>query len=250
MDFTDQTVLVTGGSSGLGRAVALGAADRGAVVVNADLQREPRGGGEPTDVVVTERGGQGTFVEADVIDRSSLETAVEEAVSLGGLDVLVNNAGYAESDSLHETDEDNWNAAVEINLTGVYNGCLAAIDDMRNGDGGAIVNVASAFGEVGAPNSFAYSATKGGVIAMTRQLAIQYADEGVRVNVVSPGSMDTQMLREDTHDGTVEWNRRVTPMGRIGQPAEVAEAVLFLACDAASFVTGQNLVVDGGFSIS
>lgn len=245
-----RTVLVTGGSSGIGRATALLAAEEGATVVNADLDRTPRDGGPPVDELVVDRGGTATFVETDVTERTDVEAAVDRAGEFGGLDVLVNNAGRAQSYALLETSPENWARAIEVNLSGVYHGCLAGIEAMRAGDGGAVVNTASVFGVVGGPNSFSYSAAKGGVIALTRQLARDYAADEIRVNAVSPGFVNTPMLEEDTHDGAVSFAEKTTPMERTGDAEEIAEAIVFLASDRASYVTGQNLVVDGGFAIA
>jgi NAD(P)-dependent dehydrogenase (short-subunit alcohol dehydrogenase family) len=251
MRLADKTVVVTGASSGLGRATALLAAEEGARVVNADLTWESRYDEPPTDEVIEEAGGEAIFVETDVTDLAAVESTMDEAIeAFGSLDVVVNNAGRAESYRITETDGTNWRNSIELNLTGVYHGTLAAVERMLDGGGGSIVNMASVFGVVGEPNSASYSAAKGGVISLTRQVARDYARSGIRVNSVSPGFIDTPMLRRDTHDGTVEFAEKYTPMGRVGRPEEIAEAVLYLAGDAASFVTGQNLVVDGGFGMT
>lgn len=252
MSLDGQTLVVTGASSGLGRSTALRAARAGASVVNADIRREPRSGDVPTDELIGEEGGEARFVETDVTDLDAVRDAVDLAVEeFGSIDAVVNNAGRAESYSLLDTESTNWHSALELNLTGVYHGCLAAVERMLDdGGGGAIVNVASVFGVIGAPNSASYSAAKGGVIALTRQIARDYASEGIRANAVSPGFVDTPMLQEDTHDGTVEFAERQTPMKRVGEPGEIAEAIVFLASDRASFVTGQNLPVDGGYSMA
>lgn len=250
MSLEGKTVLITGGSSGIGRATALLAAEEGAAVVNADLRRSPRGGGRPVDELIEERGGTAAFVETDVTDRGDVREAVDRAVEFDGLDVLVNNAGRAQSYALLETSPENWARALEVNLSGVYHGCLAGVEAMQAGEGGTIVNTASVFGVIGGPNSFSYSAAKGGVIALTRQLARDYAADGIRVNAVSPGFVATPMLEEDTHEGTVSFAEGATPMERTGEADEIAEAIVFLASDRASYVTGQNLVVDGGFAIA
>lgn len=247
MAFEDRTLLVTGGSSGIGRAIALRAAEQGGTVINADRQREPRTDEIPTDRRIEEQGGSAVFVETDVTDLDAVVAAAERASEYGGLDVVVNNAGRAESYALTETTPENWAQSLEVNLTGVYHGCLAGVEQMTSHGGGAIVNVASVFGVVGAPNSSSYSASKGGVLALTRQVARDYADENIRVNAVSPGFIETPLLEEDTHRGTMQYAETNTAMGRIGDPDEVAEAVLFLASDRASYVTGENLVVDGGY---
>lgn len=251
MDLADETVLVTGGSSGIGRETALTAADYGADLVIADLQEAPRGGGEPTTALVEDRGQRAAFVETDVTDLDRVTAAVDAAEDFGGLDVFVNNAGWSQSASIQETDADNWARSMAINLTGVYHGCLAAVERLTATDGGgAIVNVASIFGVAGAPNSCSYSAAKGGVVSLTRQVARDYAAAGIRVNAVSPGFVETSMLREDTHDGTRGYAEETTPMGRVGEPREIAESIVFLASDAAGFVTGQNLPVDGGWAMA
>lgn len=247
MDLTGKTMLITGGSSGIGRETALEAAERGATVVNADLERKPRDDGVPTDELIDQRGGTARYVETDVTDLDAVTNAVETAAELDGLDIVINNAGWSESYAIEDTTAENWNRSLDINLTGVYNGCLAGVERLSISGGGAIVNVASIFGAIGGPNSCSYSAAKGGVISLTRQVARDYADEGVRVNAVSPGFVETPMLREDTHDGTRSFAERMTPMGRIGEPTEIASCILFLASDAASFITGQNIPVDGGY---
>ncbi|WP_436347148.1 SDR family NAD(P)-dependent oxidoreductase [Natronorubrum sp. FCH18a] len=251
MSLDGTTCLVTGGSSGLGRATALRAAAAGASVVNADIRREPRDGITPTDEQIKADGGRAIYVETDVTDLESVRTAVNAAVEeFGSLDAVVNNAGRAKSYAITDTDAHNWQATIELNLTGVYHGCLAAVDRMLDDSGGAIVNIGSVFGVVGAPNSASYSASKGAVLALTRQIARDYADSDIRVNAVSPGFIDTPMLRRDTHDGTIEFAEGQTPMGRVGDPKEIADAVIYLIGDGASFVTGQNLIVDGGYSMS
>jgi NAD(P)-dependent dehydrogenase (short-subunit alcohol dehydrogenase family) len=248
MDLSGRTIVVTGGSSGIGRETCLKAAEYGADIVVADLVDEPRDGGRSTVESVRELGQRSTFVKADVRDLSDMEAAVEAGEEFGGVDGLVNNAGYAQSHSLTDTNPDNWEKSIATNLTGVYHGCLAGVSRMVD-TGGAIVNVASGAGVVGLVNTCSYSAAKGGVISLTRQIAVDYAAEDIRVNTVSPGFTDTPLFREDTHDGTRQYAERNTPMQRIGRAEEVADTIVYLLSDASSFITGENIIVDGGYAI-
>jgi NAD(P)-dependent dehydrogenase (short-subunit alcohol dehydrogenase family) len=243
-----KTALVTGGSSGNGRAIALRFAEEGANVTIADVREDPRMGGEPTHELIEGEGGDARFVECDVSSVSALHAAVDATVeAFGSLDVMVNNAGVERQLRLEEVTEEDYEWLMDINLKGVYFGSQAAVEVMREQEsGGSIINMSSIGGIRGLENSSLYCTSKGGVTNLTRQLAVEHGEHGIRVNALNPGFIETAMTMEDgdTAGGILEQ----TPLGRAGQPDEVADAALFLASDESSFVTGHNLVMDGGFT--
>ncbi|WP_255197693.1 SDR family NAD(P)-dependent oxidoreductase [Halorarius litoreus] len=243
-----QVAIVTGASSGNGRAIARRFAEEGAAITVADVREDPRLGGEPTHELIEENGGDAMFVETDVSSLEDLRNAVDETVErFGSLDVMVNNAGVERQLPVGEVTEEDYAWLMDINLKGVYFGSQVAIEAMRAQDaGGVIVNMSSIGGIRGLENSSLYCTSKGGVTNLTRQLAIEQGPHDIRVNALNPGFIETAMTMEDgeTADGILEQ----TPLGRAGQPEEVAEAALFLASDESSFVTGHNLVMDGGFT--
>ena len=241
--------LVTGGASGIGRAAALAFAERGASVVIADIDRA---GGEETVARVNERGGDGLFVHTDISQAAEVDELVARTVdAFGGLHRALNCAGIAgEIAATADCDEANWDRTIAINLKGMWLCLRAEIKQMLAAGGGSIVNTASVAGVVGFRGLPAYSASKGGVIQLTRTAALEYAPAGIRVNAVCPGAIDTQMLTDlvDKHPELAAGLPALHPLGRIGQPAEIAEAVVWLCSDASSFVTGQVLPVDGGWT--
>lgn len=247
--FDGKSVLVTGASSGNGRAIALQFAEEGADVTVADIQREPRLGGTPTHEKIEEMGCGVQFVECDVSNEANLHDAVDSHVAeFGSLDVMVNNAGVDRQRPIKEVEPSDYEFLMNINLRGVYFGCQAAIETMVEQDGGgAIVNMSSVAGFTALENSSLYCTSKGGVSNLTRQLALEHGENGIRVNALNPGFIETAMTVEDgeTAEGILEQ----TPLGRAGKPDEVADATLFLASDDASFITGHNLVMDGGFTV-
>ncbi|MDS0300314.1 SDR family oxidoreductase [Halogeometricum sp. S1BR25-6] len=243
-----KTALVTGGSSGNGRAIARRFAEEGARITVADVREDPRMGGEPTHELIESEGGEAQFVHCDVSSVEDLHAAVDATVeAFGSLDVMVNNAGVERQKPLGDVTEEDYEWLMDINLKGVFFGSQAAIGVMRDqDDGGSIINMSSIGGIRGLENSSLYCTSKGGVTNLTRELAVEHGEYDVRVNALNPGFIETAMTMEDgdTAGGILDQ----TPLGRAGQPEEVADAALFLASDESSFVTGHNLVMDGGFT--
>jgi len=246
----NKTALVTGAASGIGRAIALRLAEEGAVVTVADIREEPREGGEPTAQLIEERGGKAQFIETDVSDVKQIEEAIERTTEeFGSLDVMVNNAGiYPGLVPFDEFSEEDYDKLMAINLKGTFFGSKLAAEKMKEeGTKGSIVNISSIAGLIGFNQSSTYCAAKGGVTNLTRELALELGPEGIRINAVNPGVIETAMTTEDEDvAGTMA---EQIPLRRDGQPEDVANAVLFLASDESAYVTGHNLVVDGGFIV-
>jgi NAD(P)-dependent dehydrogenase (short-subunit alcohol dehydrogenase family) len=245
MRLKDKVALITGAGSGIGRETALLFASEGARVVAVDVDEE-RG-----RATADETGG--LFVRADVSRADEAEAMVAAAEErFGRLDVLFNNAGisHARDDDAVATDEEVWDLTVAVNLKGVFLGCKYGVPALRRAGGGSIVNTASFVAILGAATpQIAYTASKGGVLAMTRELAVVHARENIRVNALCPGPLRTELLMKylDTEE---KRQRRLVhvPMGRFGEAAEIARAVLFLASDESSYVTGTAFMVDGGIT--
>ncbi len=242
-----RVALVTGAASGIGRATAVLLAHEGAAVVLVDLQDA-----EPTVKEITASGGRAVFARADVTRASDCATVVERTMQeFGRIDILFNNAGIVRRATVVGTTEEEWDRVMAVNVKSIFLMSKAAIPLMIRGGGGVIVNTASGWGLVGGRDAASYCASKGAVVNLTRAMALDHAAENIRVNCVCPGDTDTPMLREEARQlgqderaflaGSAE-----RPMGRMGRPEEIAQAVLFLASDASSFVTGTALVVDGG----
>ena len=245
--FAGKVALVTGGSSGIGRAIALAFAREGAKVVLAGRRVEA---GEETVHCITHQAGDALFVQTDVSKASDVEQLIKVAVTTyGRLDYAVNNAGTEGAiGPISSLSEDGWERTIAINLKGTWLSLKAEVAAMLK-QGGAIVNIASALGMVGVPGMTIYAASKSGVIGLTKAAAIEYARAGIRVNAVSPGPIDTKLLVGLAGGDQQAKNQMgsIIPLGRVGQPEEVAAAVIWLCSDAASFLTGHNLVVDGGY---
>lgn len=242
--------VVTGGNTGIGRAIALAFARAGAVVAVA--ARRASEGAETVEQIHA-IGGQACFISTDVTQAASVESLMTEVTkTFGRLDYLCNNAGTEGAVAMvHEQTEADWDEVIAVNLTGVWLCMKYALPHMLKQGRGAIVNISSSFGLVGFPRLAAYTASKHGVVGLTKAAALEYARHHIRINVVSPGAIRTPM-RTRLNAGDSDTEARVAaryPTGRIGTPDEVAEAVVWLCSDASSFVTGHNLAIDGGFTV-
>jgi NAD(P)-dependent dehydrogenase (short-subunit alcohol dehydrogenase family) len=251
-----RTAIVTGASSGIGRAIARRFAAEGATVVIADRTEAVVEGGEPTAQQIAADGGRALFVRADAGVRADVRAVVDRTVAeFGAIDVLVNNAATYVGKALLETTEDEWEHVVDVNLTGTFLYSKYAVGQMltqepRADVRGRIVNITSQHGMIAAPEDIAYGTTKSAVVYITRQIATDYAKQGIICNAVAPGKIMTgKGGREDDPAWVALWQSR-TPLPRLGEPEDVARAALWLASDEATFVTGINLMVDGGWSAS
>lgn len=247
MRWQGSTVLVTGASRGLGRRIAksFAAAEAFVGIGYHRLDREAT----RTLAEIQERGGGGALVKADVRDHRAVDRAVRAfAGQKGSIDVLVNNAAIVDDRPFALMSAESWSSVVDTNLGGVFNFSRAVVRGMMSRRAGSIVNIGSVAGTMSNPGQTNYAAAKGGVVAMTRALARELGPYGIRVNAVVPGFLDVGMARRLDSRIADEARRRI-PMGRFGDPGEAVEAVLFLASGRASYVTGQQLVVDGGFSL-
>jgi NAD(P)-dependent dehydrogenase (short-subunit alcohol dehydrogenase family) len=243
---TGRVAVITGAASGIGAEAARRLAAEGARVVVADLSDDAgKAVAEEVD---------GLYVRADVTSAGDVQAMYRAAIDhFGRLDVCVNNAGISppEDDSILDTEPDAWRRVQEVNLTGVYLCCRYGIAHLLEGGGGSVVNTASFVAVMGAATSqISYTASKGGVLAMTRELGVQFARRGVRVNALCPGPVNTPLLRELFAANPEQAARRLVhvPMGRFAEPAEIAAAIAFLASDDASFITASTFLVDGGIT--
>ncbi len=239
-----KVALVSGGASGIGAAHVRVFAAEGAKVVAGDLQEDK---GRAVVEAVNSSGGEAVFVGLDVARQEDWSRAVGEAVArFGKLTTLVNNAGIYWPRGTEEETLEGWNTMVAVNQTGVWLGMKAAVPAMREAGGGAIVNISSLYGLIGSPGSITYHATKGAVRLMTKSAALEYIGQGIRVNSIHPGQIDTPILGGLTPDQNAQI-RAATPMGRLGRPEEIAYGSLYLCSDEAAFTTGAELVIDGGW---
>jgi len=260
-DFDEEVVIVTGGSSGIGRATALEFGRAGATVIVADVRRDPKDLGEdlPTDEAIADLGATAEYVETDVSDPDEVASVVEAAREYGGVDVMVNNAGLYRGGSVTDLSVDDLNAMLGVNVRGVFLGTkLAANDMLERDDPGAVVNTASISSSFAQHAQIGYDATKGAVRMLTRTAALELGDTGIRVNAVAPGQIATEFSdgwTEEAQEAAAgeadpgEAFLKSIPMGRAGFPEDVAPAVCYLASDAAGYTTGELLHVDGGWSV-
>ena len=250
MRLKDKIALITGASSGIGRETSILFSKKGAKVVVVDVNDA---GGEETVKMVKENGGDAVYVHADVSKSADCENMVKVAEDkFGALHVLFNNAGimHSQDDDAVNTSEEIWELTMAINLKGVFLGCKYGIPALRRAGGGSIINTASFVAILGAATpQLAYTASKGGVLAMTRELAIVHARENIRVNALCPGPLHTEMLMKFLNTDAKKQRRLVhIPMGRFGLAKEMAYAALYLASDESSYVTGTEFMVDGGIT--
>jgi len=247
MRLENKVALISGGARGMGAVEAKMFVQEGAKVVIGDVLDED---GKQTEAEINEAGGECVFVHLDVTDETAWQDAVAAAVDrFGKLDILVNNAGIARINNVEDTTSDEWDLVMDINAKGVFLGTKAAIPEIRKTGGGSIVNISSIAGLTGGRTS-SYVASKGAVRLLTKSSAIQYAGEGIRCNSVHPGVIETPMTTPMMLNTQKGRNLNVSrhPLGRVGQPEDIAYGVLFLASDESSFMTGSELIIDGGLT--
>src|SRR5215470_4289732 len=249
MRLANKVALITGGNSGIGQATALLFAKEGASVAVA--ARDESRGRAVVDRI-EEQGWKGIFVRVDVRNAADCRRAVAETVrAFGRLDILFNNAGVFIPQSAVECSPEDWQFQIDVNLTGTFLMSKYALEKMLAQRSGVIINNSSGWGLVGGDHAVAYCASKGGVVLLTKAMAVDHGRDGIRVNCICPGDVDTPMLPLDARARGLDWKTYVAgcanrPMGRIGTPEEIAKAVLFLASDDSSFMTGASIAVDGG----
>ncbi len=243
MKLKDKVALVTGAAQGIGRAVALILARNGADVVISDINLEKA---EETAKEIETTGSKAMAVRVDVANPGDVERMVDAVLArFGRIDILVNNAGIARDKLILRMTEEDWDAVLDINLKGTFNCTKAVVKQMSRQRSGKIVNIASVSGEMGNPGQANYSASKAGVIGLTKTIAREFAQRGINVNAIAPGYIQTPMT-EALPEKAKEELKRMIPVERLGQPEDVAEAVLFLVSDSSSYITGHVLNVNGG----
>lgn len=251
MRLEGRVAVITGAGSGIGRAMALLFAREGARILAADVNGAAA---QETATMITQNGGEARSMAVDVTQSSQVKTLIDTAVQeMGAINILCNNAGIGSTTDVVECEPEEWDRVMTVNVKGVYLGCKYAVPYMIDQGGGAIVNTASVAGMIGIAKRAVYCASKGAVIALTKQVAVEYVEQGVRVNCVCPGTVDSPWVgrllaqTDDPAQARSALEAR-QPMGRLGTPEEVAAAALYLVSDDAAFVTGSALVLDGGWT--
>ena len=258
MRLQQRVIIVTGGASGIGKAIAIKAASEGASVIVADICENPVEGGETTINLIKRAGGDASFKFCDVSKWVDVDALVQSTVDAKGtLDVMVNNAAAHGRSALLETTEEEWDAVMAVGAKGMFFGCKRAVQEMLKQTGrnnsevrGRIINISSQHGMLRAPFDFAYGVSKACAVYMTKQIAGDYASDGIVCNAVAPGKIITGRKGAPITPEAISYSRARTPWPRLGKPEDVASAVVFLASDEASFITGENLMVDGGWMAS
>jgi NAD(P)-dependent dehydrogenase (short-subunit alcohol dehydrogenase family) len=249
MSLQGKSAIITGAASGIGRATALLLAREGACVLLADLNES---GGIEVQREISSAGGRAHFEPADVTQAADCQHVVQRTVELfGAINVLFNNAGIIRRASIVDLGEEDWNRVMDVNVKSIFLMSRCTIPVMARAGGGSIINTASGWGLTGGPKAAVYCASKGAVVLLTKAMAIDHGPENIRVNCICPGDTDTAMLRDEARQLGENSDRFLAdaarrPLGRLGKPEEIAQAALYLASDASSFVTGTALVVDGG----
>jgi 3-oxoacyl-[acyl-carrier protein] reductase len=247
MRLKGKVAIVTGAAQGIGKGIALALSKEGAMVVVSDIMDKTE------DVVkdIEASGGEALAIKANVMNGNETEEMAKAAIKkFGRIDIMVNNAGIYPNRSLMDMREDEWDRVIGINLKGVFNCTKAVLAKMAEQKSGNIINICSIAGAVvGFSNLVHYSASKGGVLGFTRAAALELAQYGIRVNAIAPGGVETPGTKVDSTDEALKQFAQAIPMKRIGQPSDIANLVVFLASDDSSYITGQLLVVDGGFTI-
>jgi meso-butanediol dehydrogenase/(S,S)-butanediol dehydrogenase/diacetyl reductase len=248
-----KVALITGAGSGIGRAIAALFAEEGAKVVVVDINKKH---GKQTVRLIKKRGGDATFIMADVSKSPSVKKTVEQTIRKHReLNLLINNAGIESIGSVTETTEKAWDRVINTNLKGTFLCSKHSAPRIAQSGGGAIINIASVLGLVGSKGEAAYCASKGGIISLTRAMALDFAAQGIRVNCICPGSVITAtfkrvMTATGNYKASFARNLEKIPLKRVARPEEIAQAALYLASDKSSYVTGSTLVIDGGWSTS
>ncbi len=253
MRLENRNAVITGGSSGVGRGIALEMAKEGANIAIGDLRRDPKieEKGAPTVEKVQELGQESVFVEMDVADTAGAEALVSAAVeAFGGIDIVVNNAAYFPKGSIEELSEADWDRTFDVNVKGIYNICRVAMDHLRDSDQPRVINLGSQLGMEGTrKDAPSYAASKGAIISLTRQMAVEYADENIPVNAICPGIIKTSATIPKINDevkGPILEENTLLPF--FGEPEDIGRTAVYLASKDARYMTGHSLVIDGGYT--